>query len=201
MKRYSEAGFVVLEPRAYLPAFSEGQCSLRPEEMQTLRRFGGLEGLIWSVEGSTEGLPTDSPLVSGAYRDTVLRNLQNLRGVAGFTLLWCQLGDSLVRPCLAPVQCVFRGFDLVLAPFDCDAFSSVLNDVVFGRVEALAAYRRELNDFLLFSAPGALKALAQTRALVAESSPRALEPLQDDESLEQVAVYEVVRGGHRVDAQ
>jgi hypothetical protein len=131
---------------------------------EVVRRYRGIDGLLWPEEANLSGLAIRDGLVPLDAVSDVRRYVAALR--AGSTgglpveVLACSFGPGSI----SSLGGRLIGWDAGYLDSETGIFSAVLHDVLCGRHEALNGMASLLNDDLLFGDPATAQACLDRRA-------------------------------------
>jgi hypothetical protein len=116
-----------------------------------LRRYRGIEGEAWPDGKDIRRLRLERGLASCELFDLVSKYYNKIRDEYQCDLIHCRealTGD--VQPLNLPPGFDFCGFDYAYYLSESNHYSSLFNEIIYGKYEELRAYAKHLNDSLLF---------------------------------------------------
>src|SRR5438876_4141387 len=154
-----------------------------------LRRYRGIEGEAWPDGCEKQGLRLEGGLASCEQYKLVSDYYGKVCKRYQCDLIHCQPAPTgEVKPPGVPLHFNFHGFDSGYYLSESNNYSSLFNEVIYGKYDELKAYARLLNDSLVLpSIDIADKLNRSRRSLIEEGAD--LETSEDGEVFVAIAIH------------
>jgi hypothetical protein len=163
---------------------------------EILRRYRGIEGDAWPDGEDIKKIRLEDGLASCEQFDLIYEYYSKVRGRFHCDLIHCwEATKGEVQSQNLPSSFNFCGFDYGYYLSEDNHYSSLFNEIIYGKYEELRSYAKLLNESLLFPSKEIINRLGQTRkSLVKDGAD--LETCEGGEVLGPIAIHAPSASSH-----
>ena len=163
-----------------------------------LDRYRGIEGRRWPEDPTALGIELESGLASLSQFNRVCEYAARIGRDLHVDLLFISADRSMSALQDLPSQLRFVGYDIGSWESDLNAYSVLLNEVIFGEIPELTRFVKNLNEnLLLLGTEQDLELLHARQRLVSGGAD--LESFHDDERIGAIRVHAPVKRGRQLE--
>ena len=157
---------------------------------EIIQKYRGIEGLPWPEEDGTDMLSLENGLAPISKLILVRNYFQrvSMKYPVDFIFI-CFPSDKVAANIEVPVDFLFLGYDYGNYISEFNLYSSLLNEVIWGKYEEMQDYTRFLNDYLLFPEVEIIDKLDGTRRKLLEKGAD-LETEEEGEEFGPIMIYQ-----------
>ena len=171
---------------------AERTAAVAKSHEEILRTYRGIEGEPWPILEDMTGIHLEEGLASCAQYSIVFTYYETVAKIYPCDLIHCELTPKSVSlPRDLPPGFIFCGYDYGCYLSETNYFSSLFNEVIYGKYEVLRDYAKFLNEHLLLPSLDLVSRLDTSRRTLAEEGAD-LET-EDGEIFAPIAVHAPVK--------